>query len=67
MGGRPPTERLWVRCHSCGRTFPSPLDVDRGAWTSLMVYERYVCPHCGHVDHYERGDHWFELDITDSG
>ena len=64
MTERTPTERLRVRCLSCGRTFWSPLDVDRGTWTSLMIHERYVCPHCGHVADYDRDDHWFELDVS---
>lgn len=60
-----PVERLRVRCRSCGRAFWSPLDVDRGTWVALMGLETYQCPHCGHVDRYERDDHWFELDLSD--
>ena len=55
------TETLMVMCARCGLAFPTPLQVDRASLESMVLGERYQCPHCGHVAEYTKADHFHRL------
>jgi ribosomal protein S27AE len=57
-------ETLKVRCPRCGRSFATPLQVDRSTLEALVLTKTYECPHCGAVETYVKADHFHELEIT---
>lgn len=59
------TETLMVRCRRCGRSFPTPLQVDRATLESLVITDSYECPHCGDTTTYVKADHFHRLDISE--
>ena len=54
-------ETLMVRCKTCGREYPAPHQFDRATLESLVLNERYGCPHCGREAIYVKSDHYFVL------
>jgi DNA-directed RNA polymerase subunit RPC12/RpoP len=59
------TETLMVKCHRCGRAFPTPLQVDRATLEALVLTNEYECPHCGAEATYVKADHFHQLDTTE--
>ncbi|MEZ0093025.1 hypothetical protein [Streptacidiphilus sp. EB129] len=56
------SEELHLICKSCGKRFPSPVQMPREAFdkpAAMPGTNSYACPHCGVPHHYAKADYFF--------
>jgi DNA-directed RNA polymerase subunit RPC12/RpoP len=51
---------LSLTCRTCGKEFPSALQMDPETFTDIRVDRNLErCPHCGYAHRYEKANYFF--------